>query len=356
MSDWLIYGATGYTGALIAREALRLGLSPIIAGRSALAIEALGKELGLRARVILLDDPATIASNLNGIDLVLNCAGPFSKTAEPMMAACLLRRAHYLDITGEIEVFERAHAHNEAAKAAGIVVCSGVGFDVIPTDCVAAMLKDALPGATHLALGFDGAQTLSPGTAKTMVENLSSGGKIRRNGTIVSVPFGYGIRRIDFGAGPATAMAIPWGDVATAFYTTGIPNITVYARTTRSAAILMRVLSLFRFLFRSRTLRGILTERINASVHGPSEAVRTTGTTRVWGEARDGLGHVERIRLTTVNPYTLTVDGALGVVRRLLTHPAPAGSTTPARLMGSSFVLDLPGTKLEAQPVRYAMA
>jgi short subunit dehydrogenase-like uncharacterized protein len=347
MSDWLIYGATGYTGALIAREAARLGLSPVLGGRSALAIESLGKELGLRARVILLDDPATIADNLAGIDLVLNCAGPFSQTAAPLMAACLARRAHYLDITGEIEVFERAHALDEAAKAAGIVVCSGVGFDVIPTDCIAAMLKESLPNATHLALGFDGAQTLSPGTAKTMLENLASGGKIRRAGKIVSVPFGYDARRIDFGAGKVSAMAIPWGDVATAFYTTGIPNIIVYARATRSVAIAMRVLSLFRFVFRSQALRRMLVKRIEATVRGPSDAVRASARTYVWGEARDGQGHVQRIRLTTANPYALTVDGALGVVRRLLAGPAPAGSTTPAKLMGSSFVLDLPGTKLE---------
>jgi short subunit dehydrogenase-like uncharacterized protein len=264
-----------------------------------------------------------------------------------MMQACLARRAHYLDITGEIDVFERAHAHDAAAKAAGIVLCSGVGFDVIPTDCVAAMLKESLPGATHLALGFDGAQTLSPGTAKTLVENLASGGKIRRGGRIVSVPFGYGTRRIDFGAGKTTAMAIPWGDVATAFYTTGIPNVIVYARASRSVAFALRMLSVLRFAFRSKALRSMLARRIEATVRGPGESARAAGGTRVWGEARDHLGHVQRIRLKTANPYALTVDGALAVVRRLLGGPAAPGSTTPAKLMGSSFVLDLPGTKLE---------
>jgi short subunit dehydrogenase-like uncharacterized protein len=347
MSAWLIYGATGYTGALIAREAARRGLSPVIAGRNALAIESLGKELGLATRVIVLDDPAAVANNLGGIDLVLNCAGPFSATAEPLFQACLERRVHYLDITGEIAVFERAHALNDAAKNAGISVCCGVGFDVVPTDCIAAMLKASSPNATHLALGIDGAQTLSPGTAKTILEGLAAGGKIRRGGKIVSVPFGYDVRRIGAGAVRGTAMAVPWGDVSTAYYTTGIQNITVYATVPRATAALVWLLRLVGFVLASRSLRRVLARRIEATVRGPSDEERATGRIRVWGEARDGAGHSQRIALSTAEPYAFTVEAALGAVRRVLEGSVPAGFTTPARLMGSSFVLDLPGTKLE---------
>jgi short subunit dehydrogenase-like uncharacterized protein len=344
----MIYGATGYTGALIAREAASLGWSPVLAGRSALAVESLGKELGLPARTILLDDPEAVAAGLEGITLVLNCAGPFSRTAEPLMRACIEKRVHYLDITGEIEIFELAHAFDAQAKAAGIVLCSGVGFDVIPTDCVAAMLVSSLPEATHLALGFEGATAPSPGTAKTMIENLAAGGKIRRNGKIVSVPFGYGARTIDFGGGPTSAMAIPWGDVATAYYTTGIPNIVVYTGATRSSIFFARVLNAFRFLMKSKTVLRFLTKRIESSVRGPSETALASGHTFVWGEVSDAAGRTHSLRLQTTNPYALTVHGALAVVRRLQDGPAPAGSTTPARLMGSSFVLGLPGTSLEA--------
>jgi short subunit dehydrogenase-like uncharacterized protein len=344
----MIYGATGYTGALIAREAALLGWSPVLAGRSALAVESLGKELGLPARTILLDDPEAVAAGLEGIGLVLNCAGPFSRTAEPLMRACIEKRAHYLDITGEIDVFEKAHSFDAQAKAAGIVLCSGVGFDVIPTDCIAAMLAESMPEATHLALGFDGALAPSPGTAKTMLENLSAGGKIRRDGKLVPVPFGYGARRIDFGNGLVSAMAIPWGDVATAYYTTGIPNIVVYTAATRSTIFFARILNAFRFLMRSQTLQRFLTKRIEARVRGPSDAALASGHTFVWGETRDAAGAVHSIRLRTTNPYALTVHGALAVVRRLQGGPAPEGSTTPARLMGGSFVLGLPGTSLEA--------
>jgi short subunit dehydrogenase-like uncharacterized protein len=221
---WMIYGANGYTGELIAREAARRGLKPILAGRSPGKIAPLANELGLEARVFDLGDVAQTAAALEGVSLVLHCAGPFSATSAPMIAACLRARAHYLDITGEISVFEHAMEQDAMARAAGIVVCPGVGFDVIPTDCLAATLKAALPDATHLALGFDSRSGFSPGTAKTSVEGLAQGGKIRRDGKIVAVSLAYKTRRIDFGNGEKLAMTIPWGDVSTAFHTTGIPK------------------------------------------------------------------------------------------------------------------------------------
>ena len=209
----MIYGANGYTGELIAREAASRGLKPVLVGRTAAKVEQLAASLGLPARVFDLANAVASSRGVEGMGLVLHCAGPFSATAAPMMAACLAMRAHYLDITGEISVFEHARTLEAAARAAGIVVCPGVGFDVIPTDCVAAALKAALPDATHLALGFDSRSGFSPGTAKTSVEGLAQGGKVRKDGRIVSVPLAYKTRRIDFGDGEKLAVTIPWGDV-----------------------------------------------------------------------------------------------------------------------------------------------
>ena len=227
-TPWMIYGANGYTGELIAREAASRGLKPVLAGRTAVKVEPLAASLGLQARVFDLAHAAAASMSIEGMGLVLHCAGPFSATAAPMMSACLAARAHYLDITGEISVFEHAGTLAAAARAAGIAVCPGVGFDVIPTDCVAAALKAALPDATHLALGFDSRSGFSPGTAKTSVEGLAQGGKVRKDERIVSVPLAYKTRRIDFGDGEKLAVTIPWGDVSTAYATTGIPNIEVY--------------------------------------------------------------------------------------------------------------------------------
>ncbi len=207
--------------------------------------------------------------------LVLHCAGPFSATAAPMMAACLSAHAHYLDITGEISVFEHARTLDAAARAAGIVICPGVGFDVIPTDCVAAALKAALPDATHLALGFDSRSGFSPGTAKTSVEGLAQGGKVRQDGRIVSVPLAYKTRRIDFGDGEKLAMTIPWGDVSTAYATTGIPNIEVYIP--GSPAMVARAR-------RANRLRWLLGIGLGAEFH--KAAHRKDGQRALGGQAR----------------------------------------------------------------------
>ena len=162
-----------------ARSGRAAGLKPVLAGRTAAKVEQLATSLGLQARVFDLANAAATARSVEGMGLVLHCAGPFSATAAPMMAACLSAHAHYLDITGEISVFEHARTLDAAARAAGIVICPGVGFDVIPTDCVAATLKAALPDATHLALGFDSRSGFSPGTAKTSVEGLAARVELR---------------------------------------------------------------------------------------------------------------------------------------------------------------------------------
>ncbi|HET8761823.1 MAG TPA: saccharopine dehydrogenase NADP-binding domain-containing protein, partial [Gemmatimonadales bacterium] len=334
-TTWMIYGANGYTGELIAREAKARGLTPVLAGRSTSKIAALANELGFSYRVFGLDDPEATRAALQDVALVLHCAGPFSATSAPMLEACLAARAHYLDITGEIAVFEHAHGLDARARAAGIVVCPGVGFDVVPTDCVAATLKAALPDATHLALGFDSKSSLSPGTAKTSVEGLGQGGKVRENGQIRAVPLAYKTRRLDFGAGEKLAMTIPWGDVATAYYTTGIGNIETYIPASPGLVKRLRRLNLIRPLLRLGLVQSLLKRQIERKVRGPGEATRAKSDTFVWGEARNAAGEIRSARVRVPNGYSLTVTAALGVVERLLREPAVSGAMTPSRLMGA---------------------
>ena len=341
---WMIYGANGYTGELIAREASKRGHQPVVAGRSAAKIESLGRELGLEARAFALDDSAALARGLEGIGLVLHCAGPFSATAKPMIDACIQAGVHYLDITGEIAVFEYAQAQSEAARKAGVVICPGVGFDVIPTDCVAAALKAALPDATHLALGFDSRSGFSPGTAKTSVEGLAQGGKLRRDGRIVQVPLAYSVRRIDFGDGEKLAMTIPWGDVSTAWYTTGIPNIEVYLPGSPSMISNAKRANGFRWLIGLSPVQSFVKRRIEKTVKGPDETLREKLPTYVWGEARNSRGVVRTARVKTSNGYSLTITGSLAVVEHLLQNEKPGGSYTPSRLVDAELVSRLPGS------------
>ena len=341
---WMIYGANGYTGALIAREAARRGLAPVLAGRNREAVEALAAELRLEARVFGLDAADTVVAQIQDQSLVLNCAGPFSATAAPMMEACLAAGVSYLDITGEIAVLEWAQSQGERAKAAGVVLCPGVGFDVIPTDCVAAALKAVLPDATELALGFDSRSAASPGTAKTSVEGLAGGGKVRRDGRIVTVPLASEVRRIDFGDGEKDAMTIPWGDVATAYHTTGIPNIRVFVPASLRLIARARRANWVRPLLGLGWVQRLIQSRIARTVRGPSAAQREATHTYVWGEVTNAQGARKTARIRTANGYSLTVDGALYVVGHVLGGTPAPGAYTPARLLGPELVSRLPGS------------
>ena len=338
----LIYGANGYTGELIARAATEQGLVPILAGRSAAPVEALARELGLESRVFRLDDAASITASLAGCGVVLHCAGPFSATAGPMMAACLAARAHYTDITGEIEVFELGFRQDAAARRAGVVVCPGVGFDVVPTDCIALTLKLALPAATHLALGFDSRSGWSRGTASTSIQGLGHGSRVREGGVLRQIPLGSRTRNIDFGAGAKQATAIPWGDVSTAYRTTGIPNIEVYVPVSPRALANLRRLGKLGWLLRAGPVQSLLKWRVQKGAPGPTAEERAKTPVNVWGEAR-AAGRTVTARIQVPNGYTVTTDASIAIARRLLADGVTAGFTTPAQLMGADFVASLPG-------------
>lgn len=348
---WLLYGANGYTGELIARRAAAAGERPVLAGRSAEAVKGLAGELGLEHRVFALDDAAAVDRGLAGMAAVLHCAGPFSRTAAPMADGCLRGRVHYLDITGEIEVFEGMAARHEAALRATVTLLPGVGFDVVPSDGLAAHLHRRLPTATHLALAFQGSARLSRGTATTMVENLHRGGAVRRDGRIVPVPAAWKTRLIDFGKGPVPAITIPWGDVATAYHTTGIPNIEVYMAAPRRMRVFLRLARPLAPLLASRPVQSFLKRRIRSGPSGPGPEHRARARMRLWGEAHDATQAVVS-RMETPEGYELTSRTALLAVQRVLATSAPAGFQTPARAFGPDFILEVEGTSRQDEPPR----
>jgi len=345
--QWMIYGANGYTGRLVAAEAAKRGLQPVLAGRNEAALRALGDELGLRWRQFPLDIPGAVEEGLRGIDLVLHCAGPFSATSAPMLEGCLATRTHYLDITGEIDVFAHCHAQHARAQEAGIVVTPGVGFDVVPSDCLAAQLHRDAPWATSLVLAFEAGGGLSPGTAKTSVEGLGGGGRVRENGELRRVPLAWKTRTFTRDGVDRTAMTIPWGDVYTAFVSTGIPDIEVYTTASPKSIARVRRLRLLGPLLRTRFVQRWLKRRVGNGVRGPDAQARESTQAHFWGEVR-GNGRAQVRRMVTPNGYALTVDASLGIVQCFLDNPAPPGGYyTPSQLMGPDYVLELPGVAIE---------
>jgi short subunit dehydrogenase-like uncharacterized protein len=339
----LLYGANGYTGRLILDECLRRGLRPILAGRRRDVLEALAAPHGLEVRSFDLSD--TIP--LDGVQLVLHAAGPFMRTSAPMVAACLARRVHYLDITGEIGVFEACRARHEQARGAGIVLLPGVGFDVVPTDGVAARLAEALPEASLLELAFAGGGGFSRGTLKTMLLGANEGGAIRRDGRITRVPARWRQQRIPFRDRPRDAVTIPWGDVSTAHWSTRIPNIHTYLAVPPRTQRAMKLQSLFAPLLRVGAIARFVEKQVDARVAGPSEQVRATARMQVWGRVTHADGRTREATAVTPEGYRFTAIAAVECARRVLEAPLPPGYHTPSSAFGAGFLETLPECDLQ---------
>lgn len=339
---WMIYGAYGFTGAWIAREAVRSGLRPILAGRHAPRLDQLADELGTERRVFDLSQPPVIQDALKDCRLVLNCAGPFSQTADAMVSACLETGTAYLDITGEVDVLESIAQCHEMAAQRGVPLIPAVGFDVVPTDTMAVLLKQALPSATSLALALTGTGSLSSGTTRTIIETCQKGGRIRRNGQIVTVPLNWKRRRIPFRYSRLWAMTVPWGDVATAWYSTGIPNIEVYLAMPLWAIVLVR-LFFPRHLHRFYRINLRPMEPLVRRILRLPQAGTGTKNIELWGCVSDDRGRNKMATMQTPDGYQLTVQTAIAAVKLLLESDLPGGFFTPTQAFGPDFALKFDG-------------
>jgi len=339
----VLYGVTGYTGQLVLAECLDNGLRPRLAGRDAAAVRTMAERHALEWCAASLDDAPALDRALAGATVVIHCAGPFAHTSRRMADACLRNGVHYLDITGEIAVFEALAARDAEAKAAGVMLLPGAGFDVVPSDCLAAHLKRRMPDACALALAFHGGTGLSRGTATTMAENAGSPGAVRRGGRIVPVPPAWRTRLIDFGDKVRLTATIPWGDVSTAYHSTGIPDIEVYTAMPPSAVRWLKASRWVAPILRLPWVRGQLVAAVNRRPAGPSAEQRRGAVARLWGEVRNANGSVASALLQTPDGYTLTARTAVLAARAVLEGGAVAGFQTPSRAFGADFILRVPG-------------
>lgn len=345
--SFLIYGANGYTGSLTAKLARERGLKPILAGRSREKVEPLANSLQLPWRAFSLGNVKEADNALADVDVVLHCAGPFSRTYREMADACLRTSTHYLDITGEVEVFEGLAARSKEAELANVMLMPGVGFDVVPSDCLAAHLHHRLPSAHRLTLGFQGLGRLSQGTMNTMVENLGRGGLVRENGALKEIPAGSRTRKIDFGRGEVLATAIPWGDVSTAYHSTGIPNIEVYSVFPSGMRGIMGMSRWIGGLLQTKLAQSFFRSQVRKQPAGPSDAERERGLSLLWGEASDPNGRRAVSRIKGPEGYTLTALTSLLVVGKVLEGQHPAGFQTPSKAFGKDLIMEIPGVSRE---------
>ena len=342
MSDkFMIYGATGYTGKLVARTAKALGMNPILAARNEARLKSIAGQHGFDYRAFDLSDTKALDDALSLVDVVLHIAGPFSQTSKPMVDACLRTGTHYLDITGEIDVFEACAARDAAAKDAGITIMPGVGFDVVPSDCLAAHMKARMPDAVELALSISGLGHMSRGTAKTGVESIGAGTRVRRDGQIVSLKVPPRAD-VDFGHGPRPSIALGWGDVSTAYHSTGIPRITVYFESSPELEQMAALGGFKRWIASLGFMQRRLKAQVDKMPEGPTDVERRAGQGVLVGEAINAAGERVVSRLCPEG-YTLTAMTSLEIVRRTLAGDVRPGFQTPSLAFGADFITDFDG-------------
>ncbi len=345
-NSFLLYGANGYTGKLIARYANEYQLKPILAGRTQALIEPLAKELNLPFLIIDLDNKPSLIEALKSVKLVIHAAGPFQFTARQMIEACLQTGTHYIDINGDIAVFEMIQSCHEAAVNAGILLMPGAGFDVVPTDCIAMALKNKMPDAVSLELAFatlGGA--ISHGTAMTMAGKLGEGGAARVGGKIIRTNLGHTGKWIDFGIKKIFVMSIPWGDISTAWFSTRIPNITTYTGIKPFVYVLLKLQPLFNWLLRTNWMRNYIKKKINQRPAGPTDEQRAKAISLVWGQATDAKGKTISLRISAPEGYTLTTHSSLLIAKKILSAEVKTGYQTPATAYGEGLIDEIPGVQ-----------
>jgi short subunit dehydrogenase-like uncharacterized protein len=341
----ILYGSYGYTGRLIAEKCRAKNLKVILSGRDRHALEIQSRETGYPFEVVNLDDSKALLRLLLNGRLVIHCAGPFQHTAIPMAKMCIQTRTHYTDITGEHQVFEALTAYDVEAKNAGVMILPGTGFDVVPSDCLALYLKNKLPSASHLVLAFKNSQGgMSRGTTRTMIEGLGQGSVVRKNGVLVRTPLGKEVREIDFGPVRARCLNIPWGDISTAWHSTGIPNIEVYMAASDRTISSARMSRYLNWLLRREWVKTFLKKKADQRGAGPSSDKRQSSKSILWGSVSDDAGNSATATVETMNGYTLTANASVLIAEKILNNNFTKGYQTPATAYGPDLILELEDT------------
>lgn len=347
-NEFLLYGANGYTGKLIARLASDYQLSPVLAGRNVQSLKQLSQQTGFRYRCFSLDDIASLEAALAEVAMVVHAAGPFIHTCRPMIEACLQLGKHYIDINGDIKCFEIVYGFHQAALAKQVMLLPGAGFDVIPTDCLALKIKNLLPDASELKIAFANlGSMISHGTAMTMAGKLGEGASKRENGQIVSIPFGSKTMDIDFGIKKIQVMNISWGDVFTAWHSTGIPNIETYAAAPKSMINALKYQQFFNWLLRTGFVRNFIRRRISKRAAGPDDEMLRNGKSLVWAQVKNPKGETVTGRMEAPESYLLTAHGTLIITKKILQGNFKPGYQTPASCYGEKLVEEIPGAILK---------
>jgi short subunit dehydrogenase-like uncharacterized protein len=315
MKKLMIYGATGYTGRMAAERASAAGTPLILAGRNEAALVSLAASLGVEYRVFPLEDSAVIDRSLHGVAVLLNCAGPFARTADVLMRACIRNGAHYLDVAAELDGYRLAEVLDVEATAAGVMLLPGSGGSVAMLGCLAGhtVASTSHPLSIRVAMHVSGG--LSRGSAVSAMGSVTAETLARADGSLVAQSAAT-IRKLDFGKGPVDCFQVTLPDLITIWRSTNVPNIEAFVHVTGN---------------------GFTQGDLAALPDGPSEQERLANRYQAVVEVTSADGNVVRSVLDTVNGYTFTASAAAEAGRRVLAGEHRPGFQTPAMLFGNGF-------------------
>lgn len=348
--QWMLYGATGFTGQLVIETALARGHRPLLAGRNVDKLDVLAQQYDLEYVAFRLDDVKTIGEAIAEMDVVYHAAGPFKFTSDPMIRACLATNTHYLDITGELPVFENTFRYDKTARANGIALISGVGYDVVPSDCVAAYVAQQVSGATQLEIAVIPLSNPTAGTVKSAIEVIPEPYGARQNGQLVKASFGKHKKELTLGEKTFTVYSSPYADLSTAYHATGIPNITTYAYFSSDMLPLLKVFGAFGgALFKPKFIRNLIGRYADRNFGGPDEQARENSSAYVWAKASNRGGQVAEAWLRTKEVYQYTAEVSVLAIERVM-ELHPVGALSPAQAFGADFALEVDGTQRHDSP------
>ncbi len=344
----MIYGATGFAGKRIAREAIIQGLTPILAGRSKVQLEEIGLELGLETRCLSLEEPTEVSASLTDVALLVNAAGPFIFTATALRQACIETGTNYIDITGEMGVLSASLELNARAEKTGVFIVSCAGFDVVGSDCLAKSLASSLNSPSQLFLALIEGSKFSKGTVSAFIHQLPKGFFCLRNSQLVKIAPGTMCKTVNLGFRYQHLMPFPWGDLVTAKVSTGIENIITYAGCNKLDAYFSRIiLPVLGFVYRSKTILNWRITRLNSRHRNPTNDELNTCKTYIWGRVENEAGDAKEGLLETPDGYRFTDISVVHAVTHFLEgkFDGLSGAMTPSQAFGLDFAENLPGVK-----------
>lgn len=324
MGTLLVYGATGYTGRMASQYAAESGTPIILAGRDESKLATLGAELNAPYKVFSLDDFKDVETALSDVSVVLNCAGPFMRTAEILMRAAISQGVHYLDVSAELNSYELAEALSAAAIESDVMLLPGSGGSVAMLGCLTAHAIERVASPQRIRLALQVKGPMSRGSAISASASLADSSFHRANGQLLKIE-DASLQPFDFGMGKVDCFPVTLPDLLTIWRATQVPNIDTFVHIAGDS-------------FPSGDLSTL--------PDGPNAEERLATRYRAVVEITGEEGDVILALLDTVNGYTFTAMASAEAGRRVLAGEYKPGFQTPSLVFGNGFAETIADTTI----------